>query len=90
LRDLLRGEHIASGGEGLSHFIQIETDAAGTQLHISTRGRYDSPASKPQWYDPTIVLDGVDLRGDLGLSASASSADVINKLIAQGQLYLDP
>lgn len=90
LRDLLRGEHLASGGEGLSHFIQIETDAAGTQLHISTRGRYDSPASQPQWHDPTIVLDGVDLRGDLGLSASASSAEVINKLIAQGQLYLDP
>lgn len=89
LRDLLRGEHAASGGEALSHFIQIETVGSDTQLHISTRGYFDGPASKPQWNDPTIVLDGVDLRGGLGLAPSASSADVINKLIAQGQLYVD-
>lgn len=90
LRDLLRDEHAASGGEGLSHFIQMETVGSGTQLHISTRGYFDSPASKPQWNDPTIILDGVDLRGGLGLAASASSAEVINQLIAQGQLYVDP
>jgi hypothetical protein len=90
LRDLLRGEHAASGGEALSHFIQIETVGSDTQLHISTRGYFDGPASKPQWNDPTIVLDGVDLRGGLGLAPSASSADVINKLIVQGQLYVDP
>lgn len=90
LRDLLQGEHAGSGGQGLSHFIQISSDSTGSQLHISTTGRFDAPTSQPKWNDPTIVIDGVDLRAGLGLAAGASSADVINKLIAQGQLYVDP
>ena len=90
LRDLLQGEHAGTGGEGLSHFIQISSDSTGSQLHISTMGRFDTPTSQPKWNDPTIGIDGVDLRAGLGLAAGASSADVINKLLAQGQLYVDP
>lgn len=89
LRDLLQGEHAGSGGAGLSHFLVVDSSASGSTIHVSTAGQFDGVAVTPHLQDHAIVLDGVDLRGGLGLSADASSAAVINQLLAQGQLYVD-
>lgn len=91
LRDLLQGEHAAGGGEALSRFISVETlPTMSTVLNISTGGHFDGSLSQSDWQDHSILMHGIDLRAGLGLAASASSADVINALLKQGNLLVDP
>lgn len=90
LRDLLQGEHAAAGGDALSHFIEVDSNAAGTTLHISSGGHFYDGVPAAAIQDHAIVLDGVDLRAGLGLTADTSSAVLLNHLLAQGQLRVDP
>jgi hypothetical protein len=39
--------------------------------------------------DKTIVLDGVDLRGSLGLDAHAANQQIIESLLQHGKLVVD-
>lgn len=91
LRDLLQGEHAAGGGDALSHYLAVETlPTMSTVLHISSTGRFDGEHPQPELQDHAIILSGVNLRAGLGLGASASSSEVINALLKQGNLLVDP
>ena len=90
LRDLLCGEHTTGGTGNLSQFLDFDTTSnpGSTVVHISTTGGfttgYDAKAE-----DQTIVLQNVNLRGDLGLGASASDNQVIAELMTRGKLLVD-
>ncbi|RRS04077.1 tandem-95 repeat protein [Aquabacterium soli] len=90
LRDLLSGEHTVGGTGNLSQFLDFDTTSqpGSTVVHVSTTGGftagYDAKAE-----DQTIVLQNVNLRGDLGLGASASDNQVIAELMTRGKLLVD-
>ena len=90
LRDLLSGEHTVGGTGNLSQFLDFDTTSqpGSTVVHVSTTGGfttgYDAKAE-----DQTIVLKDVNLRGDLGLGASASDNQVIAELMTRGKLLVD-
>jgi len=90
LRDLLSGEHTVGGTGNLSQFLDFDTTSnpGSTIVHVSTTGGfttgYDAKAE-----DQTIVLQNVNLRGDLGLGASASDNQVIAELMTRGKLLVD-
>ena len=90
LRDLLSGEHTVGGTGNLSQFLDFDTTSnpGSTIVHVSSTGGftagYDAKAE-----DQTIVLQNVNLRGDLGLGASASDNQVIAELMTRGKLLVD-
>jgi large repetitive protein len=90
LRDLLSGENTVGGKGNLSQFLDFDTTSnpGSTIVHVSSTGGftagYDAKAE-----DQTIVLQNVNLRGDLGLGASASDNQVIAELMTRGKLLVD-
>ena len=63
--------------------------SATTTIHVSTSGAFASGYSAAA-EDQTIVLQGVDLPGSLGLTSGATDAQIITALLTQGKLVVDP
>ncbi|MEY4747903.1 MAG: hypothetical protein RIQ60_117 [Pseudomonadota bacterium] len=96
LRDLLTGELAGPQGTvgNLGQFLDFSINGAGAQanttLLISSHGGFSAAASNNGAVaDTTIVLDGVDLRGSLGLDAHASNQQIIESMLQQGKLLVD-
>jgi hypothetical protein len=97
LRDLLQGELAGSQGTvgNLGHYLDFSVTGSGAQasttLQISSHGGFDPAvgASGTGVVDKTIVLDGVDLRGSLGLDAHAANQQIIESLLQHGKLVVD-
>ncbi|EHR71077.1 VCBS repeat-containing protein [Burkholderiales bacterium JOSHI_001] len=84
LRDLLQGETAAT----LQNYLDFETTASGTTLHVSSTGGFAGGNFSFGAQDLAIHLD-TNLRSDLGLQASASDNLVINELLRRGSLTVD-
>ncbi|HEX5357565.1 MAG TPA: Calx-beta domain-containing protein [Aquabacterium sp.] len=89
LRDLLQGENTQGGTGNLDHYLGIDTSGADTVIHVSPTGDFASgdPASGTE--TQRIVLEGVNLRSDMGLDAMATSQQVIARMLEQGKLLVD-
>jgi Ca2+-binding RTX toxin-like protein len=89
LRDLLQGEaKLPDGSNNLVNYLHIEQSGGNTLIQISSNGGYSSGYNLGAT-DQTIVLQTLDLRAALGLTGSATDAQVIAALIAQGKLITD-
>jgi hypothetical protein len=97
LRDLLLGELAGPQGTvgNLGHYLDFSVNGSGAQasttLQISSHGGFDPAlgAAGTALADKTIVLDGVDLRGSLGLDAHAANQQIIESLLQHGKLVVD-
>ena len=98
LRDLLQGDLTAGGQVGnLSQYLEFEyTSVNGktqTVIHISSAGRFAGTgvwgAGEAGKEDQTITLTDVDLRTALGLTTSASDAQVLQELLNRKKLLVD-
>ncbi|TAK89489.1 MAG: type I secretion C-terminal target domain-containing protein, partial [Aquabacterium sp.] len=89
LRDLLQGENTVGGTGNLDHYLRIDTSGADTVIHVSPTGDFVAGVTASGTESQTIVLAGVNLRVDMELTPSASSQDVIAKLLDQGKLLVD-
>ncbi|MFM2065566.1 MAG: hypothetical protein RLZZ584_475 [Pseudomonadota bacterium] len=95
LRDLLLGEMAGpQGGIGnLGHYLDFSVTGSGTQAStsvlVSTHGGLDGSQPAASLADKVIVLDGIDLRGSLGLDAHAANQQIIETLLHQGKLTVD-
>jgi hypothetical protein len=93
LRDLLVGEHSSGSGANLAsflHFGEVTTGSGGSAV-TSTVISVDHDGGSTFAADQTIKLDGVSLSAlqhDLG-ALSTSNADLIAKLLANGNLKTD-
>ncbi|MCX7186992.1 MAG: DUF5801 domain-containing protein [Methylophilales bacterium] len=89
LRDLLQGEHIGAhtGATDIAKFLQFGTD--GTHLVL----KIDHDGGSPFQPTQTVIFDNfantAALAGALGLTGSPSEADIIQKMIANGNLKVD-
>ncbi|NRT55988.1 hypothetical protein HNQ01_001723 [Leptothrix sp. C29] len=95
LRDLLVGEGSGAGNTvgNLANYLDFSVIGSGgsatTTIHVSTSGAFASGYSAAA-EDQTIVLQGVDLPGSLGLTSGATDAQIITALLTQGKLVVDP
>lgn len=85
LRDLLVGENAGN----LSNYLHFDTSGTGTVIRVSTEGGFANGGYSAGADNQQIVLEGVNLRSGLGLSADASGAQIIGKLIENGKLLVD-
>ena len=89
LRDLLQGEHIgaATAAADIAKFLQFDA----VDGHLVLKVDHDSGAS----FAPTqtVVFDNLSSRADLaialGISSGATDADIIHKMIQNGNLKTD-
>ncbi|MBS4017402.1 MAG: type I secretion C-terminal target domain-containing protein, partial [Dechloromonas sp.] len=87
LRDLLVGEN--SGN--LQNYLDFDTTSqtGNTIIRISSTGAFSSGNYASGSEDQRIVLEGVNIRTDLGLASNASDNQIINELISRGKLVTD-
>ncbi|MDX9842786.1 MAG: type I secretion C-terminal target domain-containing protein [Aquabacterium sp.] len=86
LRDLLQGEHTDGGTGNLTQYLHFDTSGANTLIQISVNGDLvNGQGSITQ----EIVLEGVNLRTDMGLDAGAGDGLVIAKMLADHKLWVD-
>jgi Ca2+-binding RTX toxin-like protein len=84
LRDLLTGETTAT----IANFLDISVASGNTTIKISPAGGFTGGnVNNTETHD--IVLQGVDIRAGLGLAGTATEAQIITKLIADGKLLID-
>ena len=86
LRDILQGETSTN----LEQFLQFDTTSTSGQtiIKVSPNGGFSGLLGASTETE-RIVLEGVNLRSDLGLSSSATDAQVIAKLLSKGSLVVD-
>ncbi len=85
LRDLLAGEHSGLGASALNlgsylHFNDVS--AGSTVIDVTSTGVAGT-------VDQQIVLENLDLRSALGLTAAATDAAIISELLTRGKLVVD-
>jgi len=87
LRDLLQGENASN----LTQYLDFDTSSTpgSTIIKVSTAGGFAGGTATEAAENQRIVLEGVNLRADLGLPGGASDADVINKLMSLNKLVVD-
>ncbi len=87
LRDLLQGETAAN----LGNYLLIDTTTANTFIKVSPTGGFGGLFGLGNNAAETerIVLENVNIRTAVGLASNASDAQVLAKLISQGQLLVD-
>jgi T1SS-143 domain-containing protein len=87
LRDLLVGEN--SGN--LENYLDFDTtsSAGDTIIRISSDGSFSGGNYAAGVEDQRIVLEGVNIRADLGLDSNASDNQIINALLSSGKLITD-
>ena len=87
LRDLLQGENTTGGTGNLDKYLRFESAGDDTVIHVSHTGDFAAGGAGTE--TQRIVLEGVDLRADLGLTAGAGDVEVIAKLLDQNKLIVD-
>jgi hypothetical protein len=87
LRDILQGEEAA--GVSLDQFLHFDSTTASTVIKIAAHGDMLDGHSASNVDSLHIVLDNVDLPSALGLAANASDAQIIAKLMQQGNMLVD-
>lgn len=87
LRDVLHGEEKV--GADLTHFLHFDTSGADTVIKIAAEGDMVDGHSAFNVDTQHIVLEGVNLPMSLDLGAGASDAQIIAKLMTQGNLLVD-
>ncbi|MBK7686038.1 MAG: type I secretion C-terminal target domain-containing protein [Rhodocyclaceae bacterium] len=88
LRDLLSGENHTVGTGNLANFLHFEQVGADAKVHISSTGAFGGGFTTGA-EDQTIVLTGVNVYTDLGLSVNATDQQVIQDLLTKGKLIVD-
>ena len=83
LRDLLQGENTLGGSGNLDHYLVFDTSGPNTVIRVAPTGDFVAGVGTES---QRIILDGVNLRSDLGFDSGASDALVIAKLLVQGNL----
>ena len=92
LRDLLQGE---TASATLDRFLDFDTTSVpgSTVIHVSSSGAFPIgvqwSAAQAGSENQRIVLEGVDLRASLGLSAAVSDSQIIAELLNRGKLVTD-
>ncbi|WP_341889712.1 Ig-like domain-containing protein [Variovorax sp. YR752] len=95
LRDLLSGDVLGAGNTAgnLANFLDFAVSGSGatasTTIRISSTGQYTDGAYSAGATDQTIVLQGVDLPGALGLGSGATDAQIVQELLTRGKLIVD-
>jgi Ca2+-binding RTX toxin-like protein len=87
VRDLLQGETATN----LQNFLDFDTTTTPntTIVHVSPTGGFTNGAYSAAQETQRIVIEGVNLRTDMGLAANATDAQIIAKLLEQGKLLVD-
>ncbi|MDD2684802.1 MAG: VCBS domain-containing protein [Gallionella sp.] len=83
LRDLLLGEHQASGAGSLAGYLHFELVGADTKVHVSSTGGF-SGGYVTSKEDQTIILQGVDL-----VSGNSNDQQIIQNLLNANKLITD-
>ncbi|MBQ0961994.1 cadherin-like domain-containing protein, partial [Ideonella sp. 4Y11] len=92
LRDFLVGEWVSTSSvNNLQNYLDFDTTTTPgtTTIHISSIGGFVNGVYDPGKTDQTITLSGVDLRNALGLSGTATDAQVIQELLNRNKLLTD-
>ncbi|MFM2345421.1 MAG: hypothetical protein RL654_174, partial [Pseudomonadota bacterium] len=92
LRDLLVGEGAGAGNTvgNLANYLDFEVSGTATTIHVSTTGAFTGGTYSAAAEDQTIVLQNVNLPSALGLTSSATDAQIISAMLTQGKLVVDP
>jgi Ca2+-binding RTX toxin-like protein len=85
LRDLLQGEKTAN----LANYLEFDTTTANTIIKISPTGAFTNGVATDGAETERIVLENVNIRTALALSATSTDTQIITKLISQGNLLVD-
>ncbi|MDO9237533.1 MAG: VWA domain-containing protein [Aquabacterium sp.] len=83
LRDLLQGENTLGDSGNLDHYLVFDTSGPNTVIRVAPAGDFVAGVGTES---QRIILEGVNLRSDLGLGSGDSDALVIAKLLTQGNL----
>jgi len=83
LRDLLLGEHQASGAGSLAGYLHFELAGSDTKVHVSSTGGFSGGYVTSQ-EDQTIILQGVDL-----VSGNSNDQQIIQNLLNANKLITD-
>ncbi|RZI84633.1 MAG: type I secretion C-terminal target domain-containing protein, partial [Rubrivivax sp.] len=91
LRDLLSGENTTGGAGNLQNYLDFDTTSTAntTILHVSPTGGFTNGTYSATQETQRIVLEGVNLRTDIGLASTATDSQIIAKLLQQGKLLVD-
>jgi VCBS repeat-containing protein len=91
LKDLLGGEHgtSASLDQFLDFTFSTSAGVTSTTVHVSSAGALLGTGTGVG-ADQTIVLSGVDLRADLSGAPLSGDQAIIDALLQQGKLVVDP
>jgi Ca2+-binding RTX toxin-like protein len=91
LRDLLANENTTGGTGNLHNYLDFDTTTTAntTILHVSPGGGFTNGTYTATQETQRIVLEGVNLRTDLGLANNATDDQIIAKLLQQGKLLVD-
>ena len=90
LRDLLVGaNHVGTSPGNLGSYLDFQVSGGNTEIRISSAGQFTGGTYSSAAEDQRIVLQGVDIRSSLGLSASATDHQIIQELLTRGKLITD-
>lgn len=91
LRDLLVGENTVGGTGNLQNYIDFDTTTTSgtTIVRISSTGGFANGVYDSTQETQRITLTGVDVRTGLGLTSTATDAEVIAKLLTANKLIVD-
>ena len=97
LRDLLIGElkgaATATNPNGvvgnLQNYLDFNVTGGNTEIRVSTAGQFANGTYAAGSEDQRIVLQGVDIRSSLSLTATATDAQIIQELLNRGKLITD-
>ncbi|MDO9003047.1 MAG: type I secretion C-terminal target domain-containing protein, partial [Aquabacterium sp.] len=90
LRDLLQGENTTGGSGNLHNYLDFDTSTAGTTVvRVSATGGFTNGTYTSGQETQRIVLEGVNIRTDIGLAANATDDQIIVKLLQQNKLLVD-
>ena len=91
LRDLLSGENTTGGAGNLQNYLDFDTTttAGSTIIRVSPTGNFSNGTYAAGSETQRIVLEGVNIRSDLGLANNASDTQIITKLLQDGKLLVD-
>ncbi|HUG25131.1 beta strand repeat-containing protein, partial [Piscinibacter sp.] len=88
LRDLLVGSSATPGN--LANYLDISISGGDTVIRVSSTGGFTNGVFSSSAEDQEIVLQGVDLRSQLSLDATASEAQMLQEMIFRGKVLTEP
>ncbi|WP_140627733.1 immunoglobulin-like domain-containing protein [Methylibium rhizosphaerae] len=88
LRDLLQGHDTSAAN--IDNYIDIDYSGGNTVIRISSSGGFANGNYSASAQDQQIVLQGVDLRDQLGLGSSTTESQLLQELMHRGKLLTEP